>query len=229
LSREKDAAFQKVNARFCRSFFALFRRISPGLRFEIEPEVMAIRGSLMVCNHLSYLDPMLMVALFDRHKTIVKDAALLVPFMSWLFRTAGYIPSRPMGRFSDHFVKQLQGVPAFLAAGGNLFIFPEGTRSRDGKLGDFAAGAFKIARQHALPIEVVYLEGTDAFFPRGRLTVNTCVPICLKVQRLGTITPDYESATFSLPAVQQQVRVIYQARLDAGRLPQTGTLPGRAR
>jgi 1-acyl-sn-glycerol-3-phosphate acyltransferase len=225
LSRDKSAAFQRANSRFCRSFFALCRLITPGLRFEIAPEVMDIKGALMVCNHLSYFDPMLMVGIYPRHKTIVKDAALLVPFMSWLFRIAGYIPSRPMGRFSDHFIKQLQGVPEFLAAGGVLFIFPEGTRSRDGKLGEFAVGAFKIARQHALPIEVVYLEATDTYYRRGTVLLNTCVPICIKVQRLGTVTPDYESKTFSLPALQQQVQALYQARLDAGRLPETGTLP----
>ena len=52
----------------------------------------------------------------------------------------------------------------YLSSGGNLFIFPEGTRSRDGKIGKFNDGAFKIAKRFEAPIKVLQIKNTNGLF-----------------------------------------------------------------
>src|SRR5918992_1008367 len=54
-----------------------------------------------------------------------------------------------------------------IRAGGSLLIFPEGTRSRDGRVGRLRSGAALIAAEHHLPIVPIYLSGTRETMPRG--------------------------------------------------------------
>ena len=49
--------------------------------------------------------------------------------------TAGYLPATATGRFAGLMLARMETMPAYLASGGNLFVFPEGTRSRDGQVG----------------------------------------------------------------------------------------------
>ena len=58
---------------------------------------------------------------------------------------------------SQMMIEQMETMPNYLASGGNLFVFPEGTRSRDGKLGALNNGAFKIARLCRAPIYVLQI------------------------------------------------------------------------
>jgi 1-acyl-sn-glycerol-3-phosphate acyltransferase len=218
LARDREAAFQRLINRFCRGFFALCRCLTPGLRMEISEEARAVRGAVVVCNHLSYLDPMLFASLYARNKTIVKEAAMAVPILGWVIRIAGYLPSRAGGRFSAHFLRQVQSLPSFAQAGGNLFVFPEGTRSRDGTVGPFASGAFKLARQAGLPIEMLWLQDADSYFGRGKVLLNTCVPLCIRVERIGRIEPDYEAPSFTMRQLLEQVEDAYRQR-SRGALP----------
>jgi 1-acyl-sn-glycerol-3-phosphate acyltransferase len=52
--------------------------------------------------------------------------------------------------------------------GGSLLLFPEGTRSRDGRVGRLRSGAALIAAEHHLPLVPIYLSGTREAMPRGR-------------------------------------------------------------
>ena len=52
--------------------------------------------------------------------------------------------------------------------GVSVFFFPEGTRTRTGKLSEFKAGAFKIAHSTAVPIVPISIEGTSALMPMGK-------------------------------------------------------------
>jgi 1-acyl-sn-glycerol-3-phosphate acyltransferase len=54
-----------------------------------------------------------------------------------------------------------------IGAGGSLLFFPEGTRSRDGRVGRLRAGAALVAAEHHLPIVPIYLSGTGEAMPRG--------------------------------------------------------------
>ncbi|MBN2124348.1 MAG: 1-acyl-sn-glycerol-3-phosphate acyltransferase, partial [Deltaproteobacteria bacterium] len=78
-SQDRESSFQRLNHRFYRGFFFLLRLLVPWNKWRIQEEVLRIRSSVIVCNHLSYLDPLLMIALFERHRTIVKARFFRMP------------------------------------------------------------------------------------------------------------------------------------------------------
>ena len=97
---QREKAFQRLNSRFYRGFFALTRVLIPGHRWQIPPEVRDIRSAVIVCNHRSYLDSILLISLYDKHNTIVKSRLFDIPLFGSMLRWSGYIPSSSQGRFS---------------------------------------------------------------------------------------------------------------------------------
>ena len=63
-SRDVARSFQRLNSGFYRWFFALVRALVPACRWQIDDAVKAIRGSVVVANHISYLDPILLFSSF---------------------------------------------------------------------------------------------------------------------------------------------------------------------
>ena len=148
-----EQTFQRFNSRFYRGFFALVRALMPGHRWQVDPAVKAIRSSVLVCNHVSYLDSILMISLFDRHTTIVKSRLFDIPVFGTMLRWSGYIPAASEGRFAGLMVDRVEAMRDFLAGGGNLIVFPRRARAvATGGSGAFNPGAFKIARHCRAPV-----------------------------------------------------------------------------
>jgi 1-acyl-sn-glycerol-3-phosphate acyltransferase len=188
-SKNRESAFQRLNHYFFRGFFLLLRGLTPGVKWRISNEIRIIKSSVVVCNHLSYLDPLLMIVLFPRHKTIVKSTFFNVPLFGWLMKQSGMIPSSSQGGPSTLMLERIEALDGFLASGGNLFIFPEGTRSRDGTLGRFNKGAFKIAGWCKAPIQVLKIAGTGNLFMPGRYLFNAAASTTIAVEQIGRIEP----------------------------------------
>ncbi len=152
--------------------------LMPGLGMHIDPKVKNLENCIIVCNHVSYLDPLVMISLFRRHKTIVKATFFKVPVFGWVLRAAGYIPSMPRGRMAGLMVKQTKALAAFLGKGGILFVFPEGTRNRNAGKGvlEFHGGVFKMARLCRAPINVLVIRNTDKLFTPGRFYFTRIFP-----------------------------------------------------
>jgi 1-acyl-sn-glycerol-3-phosphate acyltransferase len=186
-AKNREQAFQQLNSRFYRGFFFLVRRLMPGHRWQIQPEVRAIRSSVVVCNHRSYLDSILLISLFGRHNTIVKSRLFDIPLFGKMLQWSGYIPSSGEGRFAEMMFQRIESMDAFLASGGNLIVFPEGTRSRDGRIGPLNPGAFKIARRCRAPIAVLYITNTDRMFRRGSFAFDTRGPNIIRLELLGEV------------------------------------------
>jgi len=211
--RNRQVAFQKLNSFFYRGFFNLVHLLIPRVRFEISPDVLAIRSSIILCNHLSYLDPILLISLFPKQKTIVKSDIFRLPVFGWLLRQSGYLPSLAEGPNVTLMMKQVQEMKAYLASGGNLFIFPEGTRSRDGRIGPFNKGAFSIARICKAPISVLVIRNTQRLFPPGRFLFDTTESFAISVGLAGRLEPDYENPALSLTGLMEQVRSLMENSL----------------
>jgi 1-acyl-sn-glycerol-3-phosphate acyltransferase len=203
-ARDREIAFQRINHLYYRSFFFFVRAIVPGLDFRIQPDVLSIRASVIVCNHLSYLDPILLISLFERHKTIVKNAFFKVPIFGSVLKSAGYLPATTSGSFVSLMMERMNGLKDYLSSGGNLFIFPEGTRSRDGRLGRFTYGAFKIAKRCNAPIQVVSIRNTHRLFPPDRFLFNTCINNIIEVRLVGSIAPDDPIAGSSASEMKEE-------------------------
>jgi 1-acyl-sn-glycerol-3-phosphate acyltransferase len=209
-----ENSFQKINHRFFKSFFILLRIITPRLNIRIDDDVCAIRSSVIVCNHLSYLDPILMVSLFEKQKTVVKKTFLKVPVFGWVLKKSGYLFSTKEETFTALMLERIKDMENYLSSGGNLFVFPEGTRSRDGKIGRLNKGAFTIAKRYHAPIQVLMINQTNKLLKPGRSLLNTCVPITIEVKRIGSIPPEYTSDGLSIQRVMEQVRQFFEQQLE---------------
>ncbi len=186
-SRDREIAFQRLNHYFYRGFFRLLRVLAPGIAWSVDERIADIAGAVVVCNHRSYLDPLLLISLFPRHKTIVKHRLFGIPIFGRMLRSAGYIPSNARGALAESMLGQIQSLPEYLRGGGVLFVFPEGTRSRDGRLGAFNPGAFKLARRCGAPLAVLSVRRTDKLFRPGKFRFNTALRRGPEVRLLATI------------------------------------------
>ncbi|MBW2351871.1 MAG: 1-acyl-sn-glycerol-3-phosphate acyltransferase [Deltaproteobacteria bacterium] len=209
-SSNRRAAFQRLNSLYYRSFFFVVRALIPGLRISVEDRVRSIHSSVIVCNHLSYLDPILLISLFPRHKTVVKGVFFRVPVFGWILRASGYLPSSNGGAEPSGVLEGIADMESFLSSGGNLFIFPEGTRSRDGRIGQFNHGAFRIARRFGAPLKVLFIGGTNDLLPPGRFLFNTRGRKTVEIRLIGDLKPDYGNEDFSIGRLADQVRSLYR-------------------
>ena len=183
-------SYQFLNSLFYKGFFFLCRWIIPRHKWDIDPAVRHMRSAVIACNHLSYLDSILLVSLYSRHTTIAKDRLFAIPLFGTILKLSGYIPSSGSGRYAELLMNSLESISASLAQGGNVIIFPEGTRSRDGRVGTLQKGGFKIARYCNAPIKVVRVRNTDKLFTPGRFLFNTCIDNTISVRLVGEIPKD---------------------------------------
>jgi 1-acyl-sn-glycerol-3-phosphate acyltransferase len=209
-SRHRELSFQKLNHRFFRVFLFLCRILTPGLMVHIPDEIRQIRSSIIISNHVSYLDPLFLMSLFKKHKTIVKNRFFNVPLFGWVIKQAGYLPSSVQGQGKHLMIKHILEMKDYLATGGNLFVFPEGTRSRDGRIGSFEKGVFGIAKRCQAPIRLLYISNTEKLFQPGKFFFNTCVPINIRIEHFDTIETDNRNDSFDELALMNRIRALYE-------------------
>jgi 1-acyl-sn-glycerol-3-phosphate acyltransferase len=116
--------------------------------------------------------------------------------------------------FTDNMIDQIKNMKDYLSSGGNLFIFPEGTRSRNGRIGQFDKGAFKIARLCHAPITVVLIRNTHKLFPPGKFLFDTSTENVIEMELAGNLEPDYESDDFSISALMAAARRLMERKTD---------------
>lgn len=208
-----EAVLQKMNHVHLKCFFALVRFFVPRTKFAIAKDVCGLRSSIIVCNHVSYLDPILLVSQFPSHTTIVKNTFFRVPIFGWFLRQAGYVPSPSSEMFEPSMMAHLEGIKRHLAAGGNLFMFPEGTRGHAGKLLPFNKGVFSIARYCNTGLKLVFIRDTDKLFRPGTFSFQTHEKNTIALELIASLTPDYQSRDFSISAVADQARLAFERKM----------------
>lgn len=203
---KREAAYQRLNHLFFKGFIGLTRLLTPDHHWQIDPSVRTIRSAVIVSNHRSYLDPLILISIFPRQKTIVKSWLFSVPIFGQLMRWTGFMPSDAKGKQTELMLSQMASLESFLKSGGNLFIFPEGTRTRDGKIGPLHPSAFKIARRYRAPMQVFFINNTDKVFAPGRFRFNTKGPVTVSVQTIGKIDAREWSRADSINNIRLQVK-----------------------
>ncbi len=139
-----------------------------GVRWQIEGlENVPEGGFVYAANHQSLLDILVLGAsLAGDIKWGAKRSVMNVPFLGWHLRLAGHVPvdrkrgSKAAGETVGRFVRVLEG-------GKPLLIFPEGTRSLDGRVQAFKKGGFRAAVRTGRPVVPVALEGTARIMKKG--------------------------------------------------------------
>lgn len=207
-------AFQHLTHYFYRGFFLLCRLLIPRHIWRIDKAVSAIRSSVVVSNHISYIDPLLLMAMYPHHTTIVKSRLFHLPIFGWMLKFSGYLPSTTENRLAELMIRRMETLPEDLAGGANLFVFPEGTRSRTGAINPFHPGAFKIARLCRAPVSVIFIRHTDRLFKPGRFRFNACRANTITVELLAQLTPSYDSPEFSIDGLMAEVRGLMEKHLN---------------
>lgn len=150
-----------------RQWSRLFCRIA-GVEVKIEgAENLRPDTAYIYCaNHLSQFDIFSFQGYFPRNfRWLAKEELFRVPFLGRAMTDAGAIAiDRSQGREA---LKSLEKAAARIKAGTSVLIFPEGTRSPDGALHPFKAGAMLIAIKAGVPIVPVAFTGSHAVLPKG--------------------------------------------------------------
>ncbi|MFT3718770.1 MFS transporter [Pseudorhodoferax sp.] len=104
--------------------------------------------AVLVCNHVSFVDAILLMAASPRPIRFVMDHRIFrVPVLGWLFRLAGAIPIAPRQEDPAAYAAAFEAAGQVLREGDLLGIFPEGGITRDGQLQPFKGGVAKILAQ----------------------------------------------------------------------------------
>lgn len=137
------------------------------------------KAYVLVANHSSLGDIICLYCLGKHFKWLAKESLFKIPFFGWSMSLLNYIPLKrgEHGSIRDSF----QEAQDSLEKGISMLIFPEGTRSRSGKLGEFKNGAFKLAIRTKKPIIPIVICGTGEAMSKGRITMATTVKGSLKV------------------------------------------------
>jgi len=126
----------------------------------IEANVPDEGAALIVCNHVSYMDALILSATIPRPVRFVMYYKIFnIPVMRWIFRTAKAIPIA--GAREDPALMQaaFDEVDKALADGELVCIFPEGALTRDGEMGAFKSGVEKILERRPVPVVPMALRG----------------------------------------------------------------------
>jgi len=134
---------------------------------------------VLASNHQSLLDILVLFRLYRHYKWVSKAEIFRVPFVGWNMTLNRYIAIRRGDRHDAQ--RMMADCAAALESGSSIMIFPEGTRSRDGALGEFRHGAFTLALQHRVPIVPIVIDGTLDALPKYGLTLNKAADIRIEV------------------------------------------------
>ena len=137
-------------------------------------------------NHVSNLDPpVLLPVLPGMSSVFLKKELMKIPLLGTAMRMGKYVPvSR--GHSREEAQKSVAAAKDALDSGLHIMVFPEGTRSPDGKLQAFKKGAFFLAAETQAPMVPVILRGTEKMMRKGSLKI---VPGVATVRFLPAVWP----------------------------------------
>jgi 1-acyl-sn-glycerol-3-phosphate acyltransferase len=163
--------------RFTCFWASLYTWLNPAwpLSLEGRDRVRDDEAYVMVANHLSLLDILVLFRLFRHYKWVSKIENFRIPFIGWNMRLNGYIQLKRGDR--ESVVQMMRACDATLRAGNSIMMFPEGTRSPIGKLRAFKNGAFELALRNQRPILPIVLRGTANALPKRGFVLRGRHPI----------------------------------------------------
>jgi 1-acyl-sn-glycerol-3-phosphate acyltransferase len=109
--------------------------------------------ALIVCNHVSYLDALILSASIPRPVRFVMYYRIFnVPVMRWIFRTGKAIPIAGAKEDPEVMRRAFEEIDAALADGQLVGIFPEGALTRDGEIAPFKGGVERVLERRPVPV-----------------------------------------------------------------------------
>lgn len=146
------------------------------------------RSYIVMANHQSNFDiPVLLAHLPLQFRWLAKAELFKIPVFGRAMRGCGYISIDRSDRESAF--KSLATAAATIKGGTSVMVFPEGTRSLDGKIQPFKKGSFVLAVDAGVPILPVVINGTWSIMPKNKLSIRPC-------QVTLDVLPPFETSGF---------------------------------
>lgn len=152
--------------RFTCFWASIYTWFSPVWRVTIEgrDKIRSGVAYVMVANHQSLLDILVLFRLFKHFKWVSKIENFRVPLIGWNMSLNRYIKLRRGDK--DSVDRMMRACEQTLGQGNPIMMFPEGTRSFDGKLKPFKHGAFTLAQRVRVPLLPIVIQGTSEALPK---------------------------------------------------------------
>lgn len=144
-----------------------------GVRVETEGLEQIDRDAtyIFMCNHVSNLDPPILIPKLPRRTSVlVKKELFKIPILGRAMLMADLVPVDRSNR--EAAVNSMREAEHVMARGLNMTVFPEGTRSPDGRLLPFKKGPFYLAMDSAVSIVPITILGSELLMPKGSSTIH---------------------------------------------------------
>jgi len=199
----------------CARWWSRLILVTTGVRVDVSGLERLTPGApyVFVSNHQSIYDiPVIFWSLPFQLRIIAKQSLGSFPFLGWHLRRTGHLL---VDRQRPGAPTILQRWRHLLESGLSLIIFPEGTRSADGRVGRFKAGGFLLAMEAGVPIVPLSITGTRFVMRKGFVTTRPG-HVTLTVHEPLAISPGPEPpGTAAARALGVRVRAVIEARVLA--------------
>lgn len=127
---------------------------------------------IYMCNHVSNLDPPIVIPLLPKRTAVlVKKELFRIPLLGHAMLLAQFVPVDRRNR--EAAIASVQQAVEVLKSGVNITVFPEGTRSFDGKLLPFKKGPFHLAMESGTPVLPMTIHGTETLMPKRSFRIKS--------------------------------------------------------
>lgn len=184
---------------------SIYTIFNPFWRVSIENRLVLNRSKtyVIVSNHQSLLDILILFRLFKHFKWVSKTEIFRVPVIGWIMTLNKYIKVKRGDKKS--ILKMMETCKKVLKSGISILMFPEGTRSVDGNLGVFKDGAFNLALETQTDILPIIIDGTSKAIPKKKLILSNKQTIRMKIldeipvsDYIGKKVSEIRNSTFSI-------------------------------
>ncbi len=158
----------------CAQIWARFIIKVSGAKIEIEglEKINPDETYIITANHQSYFDIWTLLAYMPfQFRFLAKDSLFKTPFLGWHLKRSGNIPIHRENPVKS--VKSIKNAAQKVKEGTSLCIFPEGSRSSDGKIREFKPGVFYLAILSQKPILPVTIIGSRFLLPKGSIKIRS--------------------------------------------------------
>ncbi len=130
-----------------------------------------ITNVVYISNHTSLYDiPVLLSSLKDNARIMYKEELEKIPIFGWCLKISPFISVKRED--PQNAMQSFRNAVQSISDGDSVIIFPEGTRSEDGTLGQFKKGAFLLATKSGKAIVTLAIKGTSDVMPKGKFEIN---------------------------------------------------------
>ena len=194
----------------------VYLTINPGWKIRVEDRQKINRSKhyILVSNHQSIIDIALLLQLRINFRWISKIELARFPFVGWVIWMNDHIVVRRGDKQSV--VKMAEACKKSLSQGVSVFMFPEGTRTRNGAIQEFKEGAFILARDTRIPILPIVLDGANNALPKQGFWFRVNQVFTVRV--LDEISTD-TIKELELPHLINHVRTVMVRELEQIRNP----------